>query len=433
MKLDTKTLPKNEIELTFEIPVEEFRDELERAAAHLQEHKAIPGYRPGKAPYDIVKNSFGEMAIYEEALPDVVRHAYVEAVMKAGYRPYGDPRINVTKLAPGNSLAFTATITLVPEVKSLADFRKIKVAAKAVEVPEKDVDQALKDLRKMRTQEVRSTEPVKGGDKVVLDMDLSLDKVPLDGGQAKGHSIYLDEEYYVPGMKEQLLGLKEGDKKEFRLKFPDTHYQKNIAGKEVDFAVTIKEVYGLTHPELNDEFAKGFGQESLTKLRDLIRDNMKHEAEEKEAQRLEVEMLDKVVEKSSFGDISDRIINTEIERMIDELKGSVSERGISFDDYLKNIKKTLADLKLDFAAQAVKRVKTALAIRDIGEKEKLEVTDEELLAEVNRLMNQYKDSSETQERLRSDEYQDWLRSTMRNRKVIALLKKEILGEEHHHH
>lgn len=429
MKLDTKTLPKNEIELTFEIPVEEFRHELERAAAHLQEHKSIPGYRPGKAPYDIVKNAFGEMAIYEEALPDVVRHAYVETIMKAGYRPYGDPRVNITKLAPGNALSFTAVITLVPEVKSLADFRKIKLATKEVEVPEKDIDQAVKDLRKMRTQEVRSTEPIKDGNKVVLDMDLTLDKVPLDGGQAKNHGIYLDEEYYVPGMKEQLLGLKEGDKKGFRLKFPDNHYQKNIAGKDVDFAVTIKEVFVLTHPELNDEFAKGFGQENMSKLRDLIRDNMKHEAEEKETRRVEAEMLDKIVEKSSFGDISDRIVNTEVERMVDELRESIAERSIKFEDYLTNIKKTLADLKLDFAPQAVKRVKTALAIRDIGEKEKIEVTDAELLEEVNRLINQYKDSSETQERLRSEEYQDWLRTTMRNRKVIALLRKEILGEK----
>jgi len=429
MQIDIKKLPKNEIEISIEVPVEEYKADLEKAAKHLSEHRPIPGFRPGKASYDMVKNSFGEMAIYEEALPDVVRRAYVKAVVDGKYRSYGEPTINVTKLAPGNPIAFTATVALVPEVSSLADFRKIKVKAKTPEVPEKDIDQAVGDLRKVQTKEIRVNREARGGDKIVVDMNLSLDKVPLEGGQTKGHGIYLDEEYYIPGFKEQVLGLKEGDRKAFSLKFPHTHYQKNVAGKDVDFEVTVKEIFELIHPDVDEVFAKSLGQESVAKLRELIKSNMHHESEHKEMQRAEIEMLEKLVEKSRFGEIPDRIVNTEIERMLAELKEGLAERGVEFETYLTNIKKTLGDLKLEFAPQAVKRIKTALIIRDIGEKEKIEVADSEILEEVQNLINQYKENAEAQARIRSEEYHDYLRTTLRNRKVIEMLRKEVIEKE----
>ncbi|OGL74541.1 trigger factor [Candidatus Uhrbacteria bacterium RIFCSPHIGHO2_02_FULL_60_10] len=426
MSFTVKNLPKGEVEFSFEIPHEEIQHDLEHAARHLQEHKAIPGFRAGKAPYDVAKNTYGEMAIYEDALPVIVRRAYVKAVLDGKYRAYGEPTINITKLAPGNPDAFTAKITLVPAIKSLADFRKIKIDSKVPEVPEKDVDQAVAELRKMRTKEARVNREVRTGDKVVVDMDLTLDKVPLDGGQARNHGVFLDEEYYVPGFRDQVLGLKEGEQKSFSLKFPDTHYQKNIAGRDVDFAVTVKEIHELIHPDVNDEFAKSLGQPDLPTLRGLIKGNMAKEADEKESQRAEIAMLDAIVDKSKFEDIPEKIVNTEVERMVSELQQSVAGRGLKFEDYLQNIKKTLADLKLDFAPQAIRRVKTALAIRDIGDAEKIEVADAEVLAEVEKLMERYKDDAESQAKVRSDDYQDWLRTTMRNRKVLELLNKEMV-------
>jgi trigger factor len=426
MQATIKNLPKGRVELTITVPVENIKKELEQAVGHVSQEHPIDGYRPGKAPYDVVKGRFGEMAIYEEALTDIVRKNFVAAVGQNDLMTYGQPEINVTKIVPGSPIEFTATVALVPKITKLSDFKSIKVKTKPPVVEEKAVEAALKDLQKMQTKEVRMNRELGEHDKVVLDMDLSMDKVALEGGQARNHGIYLDEEYYIPGLKEKIIGMKEGDKKTFTLKFPDTHYQKNIAGRDVDFDVTIKEVYQLESPDLDDAFAKTLGQESIAKIREMIAKNMTDEAEEKERQRVELEALETVVEKSKFEEVPEIMITTEIDRMLEELRDNLAQRGIKFEEYLVNIKKSAEQLKTEFAPQALKRVKTALAIREIGKLEKIEVPDTELLAEVQRLMNAYTGNAEVQEQLRTDEYQDYLRSTLRNRKVVELLREIAL-------
>jgi trigger factor len=426
MQHTVKTLPKGIVEVSVQIPLEDAKNDLERAAQELSAQRPIEGYRPGKAPYDVVKSRFGEMAVYEAALPALVRRSYVKAVTEAHVHTYGEPSINVTKLVPGNQIEYVATVAVIPHVETLADFRTTKVQSKPVTVEEKQVDDTMKELQRMQTKEIRASREIRSGDKVMVDMDLSLSGVPLDGGQARNHGIYLDEEYYIPGVKEQIMGLKEGDKKSFTLKFPETHYQKNIAGKDVDFALTVNEIYELQHPELTDDFAKTLGQESIAKLRAVLRENIEKDAKEKELQRAELELLETLVEKSKFGDIPDIAVNHEVERMLEELKHGVNHRGIEFPDYLQNIGKTVDELKMEFSSQAIKRVKTAILIREVAEREKVEATDAEVLEEVQKLINQSTGDAEMQERLRSEEYQDYLRTTVRNRKVIELLRTAIV-------
>lgn len=426
MSYTAKKLPKGMIEISVDVPLEEISTDLERAAVHITEEKPIQGYRPGKAPYDIVKSRYGDMAIYEQALADIVRRTYVKAVLAEHLQTYGQPRINVTKLVPGNPISFTATVAVIPHVSTLADFRNLKVESKTPETEDRQVEEALKELQKMQTKEIRAAREVKSGDKVVVDIDLSRGGVALDGGQARGHGIYLDEDYYVPGVKDQVVGLKEGDKKSFTLKFPKEHYQKHLAGQDVDFALTVTEVYELRHPVLDDEFARSLGQESVAKLRETLKKNMEEDAAAKERQRAELELLEKLVEKSKFEELPEVLLNDEIERMMAELKEGLAGRGVEFADYLKNIGKTADQLKLEFSMQAAKRMKTAILIREIAERERIEVDDSELLREVEKLMNSSSGDPETQAKIRGEEYQGYLRTNLRNRKVIELLRRSIV-------
>lgn len=429
MQKNIKKLPKGEIEIACVVALDEIKALLEKAAQELTEEKPIDGFRPGKTPYDVVKQRYGEMAIYETAMPDIVRKAYVEAVRGSDLDVFGEPRLDVKKLAPGNDVEFTLRVAIVPKVTSLPDLKTIRIGSKAAEIKEAEVDEALKQLQKMRTKEALAAREVRGGDKIVVDMDMSLAGVPLEGGQTRGHGIYLEEEYYVPGLKEQLLGLKTGEQKKFALKFPETHYQKNIAGKDVEFSVTVKSVFELSHPALDDEFAKGLGRATLPELRDLIKTNMAQEAADKEARRAENEAIEKIVERSRFDDVPDLIINQETDRMMHELVHELTDRGVQFENYLKNIKKTADDLKLDFAPQAVKRVKAALAMREIGQREKLDPTEKEVSDEQTRLMNEYTDDAEAQTRIRGEEMLDYIRATIRNRKVAELIRKTCVETE----
>jgi trigger factor len=424
MKYESKALDKGMVEFTFEVPVEELKNDLERAAAHLTEHHPIDGFRAGKTPYDVVVQRLGEAAIYEEALPVIVRHAYVKAVQESRTRAYGQPEIGVKTLVPGSAVVFTATVPVLPAVTATPELSSVQVAAKEIKVDPKDVEETLKELQKMQTKEVKVERELREGDKAVVDMDLTKGGVPMEGGQARNHGIYLDEEYYIPGLKEQVIGQRIGEARTFTLKFPETHFQKHLAGQDIEFRVDLKEVYEMDHPAIDEEFAKKLGKQSLQELREVLTENMRHEMEEKERQRRELEALEQLVDKSTVGDIPEVAINDEVNRMLQEMEEGVTQRGGQFDDYLKSLGKSIMQLKLDFVPQAIKRIKTSLIIDALGDKLGVEADEAEIAAEVEKAVNASADDAEAQARYRDEEYEDYVRWRLRNRRVLEIIREK---------
>lgn len=424
MTHSTKHLPRNVLEITVELTPEDMQPYLRKAATQMSEQSTIPGFRPGKAPYEQVVSRFGVGRIWEEAAQLVVPKVFSEIARGEKLETIGSPAIEVIKLAPDNNFIFKATVPLLPEV-TLGDYASITLTSKPTEIPETKVHKALTDLQKMQTKETVVDRPASGADKVVLDMAMSLDSVPLDGGVAKDHAVLMEEEYYVPGMKEQLHGLKKGDTKEFQLKFPKDHYQKMIAGKDVDFKITIKDVFALERPPIDDAFAKALGQPSLTHLKTLIKGNLETEAQAKESQRQEIELLETAVAKTKFADVPDILINEETIKMLRELEDAIAQQGMGFEDYLKKINKSRDELRLDFVPEATKRVKIALLIRKLALTQNITVAEPEIDAEVMRVIELYKDAPEQHEQIRSPGAREYLTGMLRNRKVIAWLKGQV--------
>lgn len=426
MQVSQKKLPQSEVELTITLEADEIKSQLEQAARRISEEMKIDGFRPGKAGYDVVKQKVGEMGIWQAAVEDIVRHTFAKAIVQEDLATVGAPKIELVTFAPGNPLVYRATVPLLPGIVKLADYRKISIARKAVSVGEADVERTLGELSRMQTREQEVERAATEKDKVVVDLRMFLDGVPVDGGQALGHGVILSEESYVPGLTAQLIGLKKGEEKSFTLPFPKDHYQKNLAGKDVEFKVTVKSVVELQPPTIDDAFAKTLGQETLAGLKGLLKTNLEAEAKEKEDQRVELEMLEKIVDGSSFEDVPQALVDQEAERMVEELMGSLSERGVDFGEYLKGIKKSRNELKLDFTPQAVRRIKTALVIRDIGRAEKIEPDDAEVMKQVEEAMAHYKDNAEAQQYVRSEDYADSVKIRMRNRKTIEFLRDLIV-------
>ena len=426
MKHTLKSLPKSAVEITIELAPEDMQSYLQKAAAQMSSESSIPGFRPGKAPYEQVVARFGAQRVWKEAAQLAVPRSFTETVKKENLETIGSPEIAVIKLAADNPFIFKATIALLPEV-TLGDYSSIKLERKTTTVEAAKVDKVLKDLRKMQTKEVVASRPALAEDKVVLDMAMSLDSVPLDGGVTKDHAVYMDEEYYVPGLKEQLVGLKKGDTKEFQLKFPKEHYQKMIAGKDVDFKIEIKDVFELTRPELTDEFAQELGQKTIADLKTIIHGNLEHEAKQKDEERGEIELLEKAIEKTKFSDVPDILVNEETHKMLAELEDGIARQGLEFNDYLQKIGKTRDQLRLDFAPQAIKRVKTALLMRKLAHTQNISATEEEIDAEVARVLELYKDAPEQHEQIRSVGARQYLTNILMNRKVINWLKQVAAG------
>ena len=172
---------------------------------------------------------------------------------------------------------------------------------------------------------------------------------------------------------------------------------------------------------MNDEFAASLGQKDFNGLKQVILENLKHERAEEEKMRQEKDLLEAVAKESRFEDIPDLLLNEEINRMIQELTHRVGEQGISFDDYLKHLKKTLADLKMEFAPQALLRVQVALLVREIAMQEKIVVENKELDEELDKLASEYK-TKEEKNRVYSPSFREYMGSMLRNRKVVELLR-----------
>ena len=421
--INIEQLPKNQVKFTITVPLDEMRPFLEEAATHLSEHSSIPGFRPGKAGYDVVKQRFGEMKIYEEALERIVRKTYIEAGDGNNIETVGSPKIDVVKLAPDNNLIFTAEVTRMPQITRLADFRNLSVKTKTVDVSEKDMGLALKDIQRMQTKEIRgtTTETLGTSDKAVLSVNMKKDGVSIEGGQSPNHSVFLNEDYYIPGFKEQLVGMKEGEQRTFTLEFPKEHAQSMLAGKPVDFEVTLKELYHLSCPELNNEFAASIGQKDFATLKQLISENIRRERTKEEKMRQEKDLLETIAKESRFEDIPDLLLNEEINRMIQELTHRIEEQGLSFEDYLKHLKKTVAELKMEFTPQAILRVKVALLVREIGKREKITVETKELDEELDKFAAEY-ESKEEKQRVYSPTFREYMETMLRNRKVVELLR-----------
>ena len=425
--VEKEILPKNGLKLTFTLTQEEAQPYLEEAAKRLSEQTSIPGFRPGHASFDVIKQRLGEMKILEEALESIVRKSFVSMILEENIETVGSPKIDVVKLAPGNDIVFAAEVTIMPRAKSLPDLERLSVKAQSPSVEDKEIDMALRDLQRMQTSEVRATaqEGVTMGDKVVVSMNMKLDGVPVEGGQSPNHAVYLNEEYYIPVFKEQLIGLKEGEKKTFPLAFPKEHVQTMVAGKEVEFDVELKELFHLQPPALDDAFAVALGTKDFEALKGIIRKNLLDEKEHEARTKEEKEMLELVAGKTQFEDLPDLLINEEINKMVLELQRAVEAQGLEFDTYVKNLGKTLAAMKIDFTPQALMRVKVAIAMREIAREQKIEVSEKEIDEELDRAAEGYEDQK-TKEQVYSPQYRDYMEQILKNRKVIEYLRKVII-------
>lgn len=425
MQHTRENLPGHMVKLTVTLDPTEIEPQMKRAAEEISRNTKIDGFRPGHAPYEVIKQRVGEMRILEVALQPLIQKSLLEAVHSEDLKTVGSPEVNIEKAAPQNPVVYSARLALMPEVTKLADLAQISVAKKTLEIPGDKIDAALKDLQKMQATETRVDRAAGAEDKIVVDFTMSKQHVPIDGGVAKDHAIFLAENYYIPGLKEQLIGMKAGDSKQFTLKFPEEHAQKMLAGADIDYDVTAKEVFEMTFPALDDAFTKKLGKETVAELRALVQQNMETETKERNDRDTEVELLEAIAAKSEFTDIPQTLIDHETDAMFHELEREIEGRGIPFEDYLRDLQKTEADMKKDFESQAMTRVKVALALAKCADTLNIQVEESEIDQAIDAMAAQYKDPK-IREQIFSPQYREHEAVILRNKKTIEKLKETMV-------
>lgn len=416
------------VEISIELSSEELKPYLEKSAVKISETAKIEGFRPGKAPYNIIKEKFGEMAILQEAIDDIISKTYYQAVVENKLISIGQPKIDIEKMAPENPFSYKATVAVLPKV-TLGDFSKIKLKREEIKITEDKIDQVVEEIRKMRSSQEKVDRAAQSGDALKIDFDVYRDGVPIEHGKSQDYSITVGEGKFIPGFEDNLIGMKAGDEKEFKLKFPEEYFEKSLAGKPAEFKVKIKEVNEVKLPELTDDFAKTVSGGKYDKVADMksgIAENLKEEETAKQEQRLEIALLEEAVKVCEFEELPEVLVHEEIHRMIHELEDSIAMKGLNFDDYLKSIGKTVEELEKGMEPQAELRAKTSILAREIYQQQKFEVTPDEVEKEIAEIAKRYPANDDVLKQLNSEMYKDYLKNSLGNKKVIEYLKKLVI-------
>lgn len=415
-----ETAGDNIVKITVTVPKEKVAEAMQEAAKHISEVVNIPGFRPGAAPYEVVKQKVGEMKILEEAAEDLIRSSLASALIDEDLDMIGSPHFSMDVMIPGEDLIYTAEIALMPKVKKLADYAKLRVEKRSTEPSAETINEARADLARMQIKETRALagHALQKGDKAVINLTMKKDGVVLEGGESQNHGVYTQEPYYIEGFIDQILGLAEGAEKTFNLKFPADHYQKHLAGSDVDFTVRLNEIFTLETPAIDDEFAKRLGLEDAAMLETKLKENLALENVVNEKRRQERECLDLLASKSEFDNIPDLLANQEVERMLQELEHSLGEQNMELEPYLKSIGKGMAEVRMDFMPTAITRVKVALLVREIGKKENITVEAAAVDAELDKIAENLGENKEYRERVYEPDYREFVENQLRNRAIV---------------
>lgn len=376
MKIVSSPLPKSQVKLEIELTQEEFDKYKDQAVRNLSARVKIPGFRPGKAPYNILIQHIGEEHILHTLIELALPQTYFKAIKDQNLQVISKPEIKVITEKP---LKYEANVAILPEIK-IKDLSKIKIPKKEINVAEQDVKKEIEELRKRYGVYKEHNREIKNEDKVEIDFqgfDLQGKKVP--NTDSKNHPVIVGGGSLIPGFEKELLGLKKGDKKEFTLTFPKDYHKKDFQNKKVKFAVEIKKTEELILPEINEEFIqKVMGKKSSqAEFEAKVKEIMQKSEENKEKTNRENQLLNKIIEISDV-EIPDILVNEEVDFMLEDLRMSIAEKGLKFEDYLKYIKKDEAQIKKEMKEEAEKRIKLRLVLNHIFKEEKMEPEEAEI-------------------------------------------------------
>ncbi|MFZ5559546.1 MAG: trigger factor [Patescibacteria group bacterium] len=306
----------------------------------------------------------------------------------------------------------------------LANYKGLRIKKNELKVTKEEIDKSLDYLQTSRAKIITVNKPAEKGNRIEVDFEIRQGGAKIEDGISKNHPLILGESRFLPGFEEKLEGMKAGQEKEFSLKVPANWPDKRIADKNLDFKVKMKIVQERELPLLNDEFAKSLGKfDSLEILKDSIKEGLLEEKEIKEKERIRIELITRISEESKIN-VPLFLVEQELERMINEFKISINTLGLDFEKYLKGINKTINEIKKDWQKQAEKRVRIAVCLKAIADKENIEVNDEEVKERINHDLKHYSSMEEVEKNIDLDTLKEYTKEVLRNEKVFGLIEKE---------
>ena len=390
MSLQVEKLEHNMAKLTVEVAAEDVEKALQ--AAYLKQRKQIniPGFRKGKVPRQMIEKMYGPEVFYDEAANHMISEAYGKAYDECELEIASQPTIDVVQLEKGKDFIFTAEVAVKPEVK-LGEYKGLKVDKVSTRVMQKEVDEEIEKERERNARTVEVTDrAVQAKDIVTLDFEGFVDGVAFEGGKGENYPLTIGSGAFIPGFEEQLIGAEIDKETEVKVTFPEEYQAKELAGKEAVFKCTVHEIKAKELPELDDEFASEVSEEAET-LEDYkaeVKAKIKERKENEGKEKKENQAVEQAVANAEI-DLPAPMVDLQAKQMADDFARRIMQQGMSVEQYFQftglNEEKMMEELK----PQAEKRIRTRLVLEAIVAAENIEVSDERLDEELQKMADSY--------------------------------------------
>lgn len=421
MQVKVEKTEKNIVQLEIEVDAEKFEQGLQKSFVKNAKRFNIPGFRKGKAPRYMVEKFYGEQVLYEDAINEVCPEAYDQAVEENDIHPVDRPEIDIKQIGKGQSLIFTATVTVKPEVE-LGEYKGVEVKKASALVTDEDIEKEInKELDKNSRLITIEDRPAASGDTVTIDFEGFVDDVAFEGGKGTDYNLVLGSGTFIPGFEDQLIGAAIGEEKDVNVTFPEDYNSTELAGKPALFKVTVKEIKVKELPKFDDEFVKDISEfNTVDEYKADIRKKLLDRAEHAAHHENEDNVVEKVVENATV-EIPDVMIEKHIDNLVYDFSMRLRYQGLDLEKYLEIMGMDMDSFRGQFRTRAQQEVKTQLVIDKIGKTEAIVPSDEDTDEEIKRMAENYKQSvEEFKQHLRPDDI-EYIRSTLTARKTVDFL------------
>ena len=428
MSLQVEKLEHNMAKLTIEVSAEELEKALQGAYNKQKKNISIPGFRKGKVPRQMIEKMYGPEVFYDDAANQLIPEAYGKVYDEEDLEIVSQPKIDIVQIEKGKPFIFTAEVALKPEV-TLGEYKGLKVEKISNRVTQKEIDAKLAEEQEKNARTVSVTDrPVQDKDEVVLDFEGFVDGVAFEGGKGENYPLTIGSGSFIPGFEDQLIGANLEEEKEVRVTFPEEYHAKDLAGKDAVFKCTVHEIKVKELPEIDDEFASDVSEfETLDAFKADIKAKIKEQKIAEGKRKQEDKAVEEAVANAQM-DIPDAMIDTEVRQMANDFAQRLQQQGLTMDQYFQFTGMTAEKMTEELKPQALKRIQTRLVLEAIVKAENIEISDEKIDEEIQKMAESYKMEAEKLKEFMGENEKKQMKLDMAVQEAVTFLVENAVEE-----
>ena len=424
MSVQVENLEKNTAKLTIEVPAEKFEEAVQHSYNKNKGKFNIPGFRKGKAPFNMIKKMYGVGVFYEDAVDEVIDASYPDAAKESGLEIVSRPSISIEEIEEGKAFVYTAVVAVKPEV-TLGEYKGVEVQKTKSEVTEEDIETEIKRAREKNSRLITVEDRgVEDGDQVTIDFDGSVDGKRFEGGKAEDYPLTIGSHTFIDNFEEQLIGKTTGEECEVNVTFPAEYHVEELKNKPAVFKVKVKEIQRKELPEANDEFASEVSDfDTMEEYKKDLSEKLHAEKIEAAKTADEDKVVAKVIENATM-EIPDQMVEEQVNGMVNDYARRLESQGISFKQYVEITGMTAEKIGEQMKPQAIKRIQTRLVLEAVVKAENIQADDAAVEEQFDKMAADFKMDKEQIKGMFGEEQMAQLKEDLAVQKAIDFLVAE---------